>query len=263
MSAAEQFVHCLDGIARAPPRPVAVGSRFQIGLEDRLDHQLHRGLHHPVPDRRDAERALAAVGLGDHHAPHWIGPIGPLTQRLPDPGQPLLPLSQFERRKANPVHTRCPAILARHRVGVGQDVLAPDLVVEQIEAEVRLRLRLEIELLLKAPDPFRCFEAHRQSPSLTSPSSKACRKSGPFPPPALPGLNGRTNLSDTRRAATTCAARGGEPRPTRPPPITRIALPACYAHYPGGPERVHVPVPSPLRAAFPVTQSGRRPHRYF
>ena len=57
--------------------------------------------------------------------------------------------------------------------------------------------------------------------------------------------------------------RSGEPRPIGPPPITRVALPACCAHYPGGSEWVHLPVPSPFRAAFPVTQSGRHPHRYF
>lgn len=52
-------------------------------------------------------------------------------------------------------------------------------------------------------------------------------------------------------------------RPIGPPPITRIALPACCAHYPGGSERVRLPVPSPSHTAFPVTQSGRHPHRYF
>jgi hypothetical protein len=65
------------------------------------------------------------------------------------------------------------------------------------------------------------------------------------------------------RAATCRGVRGGEPRPIGPPPITRIALPACCSHYPGGPERVRLPVPSPFHTAFPVTQSGRRPHRYF
>ncbi len=32
----------------------------------------------------------------------------------------------------------------------------------------------------------------------SSSSSKACQKSGPFPPPTLPGLTGRTALSDSR-----------------------------------------------------------------
>jgi Family of unknown function (DUF5372) len=34
--------------------------------------------------------------------------------------------------------------------------------------------------------------------TFTSPSSKAHQKSGPFPPPALPGFNGRMTLSDSR-----------------------------------------------------------------
>ena len=45
--------------------------------------------------------------------------------------------------------------------------------------------------------------------------------------------------------------------------ITRITLPACRAHYPGGPERVLSSVASPSRAAFPVTQAGRRPRLHF
>ena len=58
--------------------------------------------------------------------------------------------------------------------------------------------------------------------------------------------------------------RGGEPRMIGSPLITRVALPACRAHYPGGSERVHVSgFPSPLRTAFPVAQAGRLPHRYF
>src|SRR3954463_672225 len=45
-------------------------------------------------------------------------------------------------------------------------IRAMDLVVEQVEAEVRLRLRLEIKLPLKAPDRLGCCQAHRQSPIL-------------------------------------------------------------------------------------------------
>ena len=47
--------------------------------------------------------------------------------------------------------------------------------------------------------------------------------------------------------------RGGGPRPTGPPPITRIALPACRVHYPGGSVQVRLHgflpcsvLPSPL-----------------
>src|SRR5919106_1683297 len=52
------------------------------------------------------------------------------------------------------------------RVGVFQDVVTADLVVEQVEAERRLRLRLAIQLPLKGPDLLGCCQAHRQSPIL-------------------------------------------------------------------------------------------------
>ena len=69
----------------------------------------------------------------------------------------------------------------------------------------------------------------------TSPSSTAHQKSGPFAPPALPGLIAHTTLSVSRpwpppasdvEAATL--ARNGSP------PITRTTFPTCRSHYPGG-----------------------------
>src|SRR5215468_9466964 len=72
--------------------------------------------------------------------------------------------------------------------------------------------------------------------TFTSPSSKACQKSGPFAPPALPGLDAHTALSDTRHGhrlqatlrAATLADDGS-------PPVTRTTFfPTCRAHYPGG-----------------------------
>src|SRR6185295_7082456 len=67
--------------------------------------------------------------------------------------------------RANPIHTRCTRINASEPIGVGQDVLATDLVVEQIEAEGGLRLRFAVELSLKPPDLIRRCQAHHQSPS--------------------------------------------------------------------------------------------------
>ena len=69
--------------------------------------------------------------------------------------------------------------------------------------------------------------------TFTSPSSKAHQKPGPFPPPTLPGFNGRMTLSDSRHgrrleATLRPLARDG------PPPITRTTFPTCRAHYPGG-----------------------------
>ena len=84
----------------------------------------------------------------------------------------------------------------------------------------------------------------------TSPSSKAHQKSGPFPPPALPGFNGRMTLSDSRQSrrlrdveAATLAHDGS-------PPITRITFPTCRVHYPADQAGAHVDC-FPAHAAFP------------
>ncbi len=97
----------------------------------------------------------------------------------------------------------------------------------------------------------------------TSPSSQACQKSGSFAPPALPSLNARTTLSDSRldrRLKTTL----------RPQPSPRTGLPQL----PGTPFRRAVPTTPadragalvdffPARAAFPKWQEGRHPHCHF
>ena len=99
----------------------------------------------------------------------------------------------------------------------------------------RRRLRLAIELVRKAPDLIRSCEAHRQSPR-SSPSWQARLKSGAFAPPALPGLDAPTPLSDSPSGRHPLGiALRRQPRPRGSPPITRIALPTCRAHYPGEP----------------------------
>ena len=71
--------------------------------------------------------------------------------------------------------------------------------------------------------------------TFTSPSSKAHQKSGPFAPPALPGLNAPTTLSDSRHEPSPVATLRPLPSPRDgSPPITRTTFPTCRAHYPGG-----------------------------
>src|SRR6266403_3789403 len=89
----------------------------------------------------------------------------------------------------------------------------------------------------------------------TSPSSKAHQKSGPFAPPALPGLNAPTTLSDSRHGrrlrdveAATLALDGS-------PPITLTTFPTCRAHYPGGSSGCAGRL-LPTHAAFPKWQEG-------
>ena len=52
-----------DGVQGAVVWPVGVLLRLQVGLEDRLQDQHHRHLHHAVPDRTDPQRPLLAIRL--------------------------------------------------------------------------------------------------------------------------------------------------------------------------------------------------------
>src|SRR5215211_2109890 len=110
-----------------------------------------------------------------------------------------------------------------------------------------LHLGTAVKLAWKAPGLLRCCVGSRQ---VTDPRllQQAHQKSGSFPPPALPGLNSTTTPSVLRQyydpvrppsvpppvsvvEAATLAHDGS-------PPITRITLPTCRAHYPGGSRRV-------------------------
>ena len=125
-----------------------------------------------------------------------------------------------------------------------------------------INFRLAAELPRKPPSTFRCCRliANHQS----SAPSKACQKSGSFPPPALPGLIGRTTLSDSRPARRARHGVGGATSGRNgPPPITRTTFPTCRAQYPGESERVPMSVASPFHAAFPVSQAGRHPRFHF
>src|SRR4051795_11728180 len=116
-------------------------------------------------------------------------------------------------------------------------------------APIGVHLRRRVKLLQKRPDTQGCSRLvanHRSSAP-----SKAHQKQGPFPPPALPGLNGRTALSDSRPTRRLCGVGAASPSRDGSPPMTRITLPACRAPYPGGSRRVHVSIASPLTRPSP------------
>src|SRR3954469_15713447 len=116
-------------------------------------------------------------------------------------------------------------------------------------APIGVRLRRGVKLLQKRPDTQGCSRLianHRSSAP-----SKAHQKQGPFPPPALPGLNGRTALSDSRPTRRLCGVGAASPSRDGSPPMTRITLPACRAPYPGGSRRVPVSIASPLTRPSP------------
>src|SRR5947208_17184323 len=114
---------------------------------------------------------------------------------------------------------------------MAQDILSANLVVEHIEAESGLRLRLAIELPLKAPDLFRCYKAHRQSPS-PHPLRKRTRSQGPllrrhYPASLLvrPCPTPAVTVACCDVEAVTLASSGT-------PPITPTTCPNSLPHHP-------------------------------
>ena len=87
----------------------------------------------------------------------------------------------------------------------------------------------------------------------SSPTSKARQKSGPFPPPALPGLSGTTALSDSRRGRRSLRRRGRYPRLQRVSP-----------DYPRHPSSVLCPLPRRIeRLLVSITSPFTRPSPHF
>ena len=158
------------------------------------------------------------------------------AQVLAQAGQPLLQSRRLDLRERHPVHARRTRIGTSQRVGVGENIVAIDLVVELIEAEVRLRLRLDDRASSEVSGSFRVLPGSSPiTPSSTA--SKAHQKSGSFPPPELPGLDGTMTLSDSRPGR----------RPRRALEVATLA-----------PRRVSPDYPqSPFQRAVPTTPADR------
>ena len=99
-------VNCLDRINGTALGPIAVGAVFHVRLKDRLQHQLCSGLNHPVFDRRQSQGSLPAVGLGDHHSAHRLGPVALAFQLLLQPAQPVFQTLRFNLLERHPIHAR-------------------------------------------------------------------------------------------------------------------------------------------------------------
>ena len=197
--------------------------------------------------------------LRDRHPPHRIGPIRLRDEFLAQARQPRLHARRLDLREGHPVHARRARIRAGQRIGVAQNVLAIDLVVEQVEAEGGLRLRLTIQLSLKGPDRFRVL-----SRLIANHLHLAIFESTP-------------EVRVLSSAGITRPQRSYDPvrlPPEPPPDATLRPLPSPgrvspdYPHHlsdvpcplPRRIERVHRVDCFPARAAFPGIRAGRHPH---
>jgi len=82
-------VHFLDRVSCSASGTIAIVTVLEVRLEDRFEHELGGSLNHPIPNRRNAERAFSTSRLWDHHPPHRQRPIRPRDEVLMQARQPL------------------------------------------------------------------------------------------------------------------------------------------------------------------------------
>ena len=140
----QQLLHLYDCLLGVAPSAVGVDFRWKVGFEDRLQHQ-HRCCHaDPIPHGRDAQRPEFAVGLWYKHSSDRLRPVGLLPERKRQFSQPSLDPIRLDVRKILAVDTRRALIGAALGLGMRQNVLAADLVVQSVEAIAGFRLRFRV-----------------------------------------------------------------------------------------------------------------------
>ena len=197
----------LDGVLSPAPGAEAVGTRLEIRLKDRLQHQLEGSLHGPVTRGRDAKPAKLPRLLADQLLPHGQRNELPGLQILTKPGQERV-RAEDDGARFHPIHPGrpCPSVsphpVPRHHQerGIG------DKVEQVIEPTSRIVDRPLVQLGL---DP--------QYPPLGLIEVGPRRASIHQRPPDLP-----VPASRTRWVPSPCG-RFSQPRTTTdPPPHTRV-----------------------------------------
>src|SRR5208282_2882747 len=115
ISPGREVVHLGHRVVSPAPRAEPVGTREEIRLEDRLQHQLQGRLDHPVGYGRDAQAALVAVRLGNHPLPHRQRAETAVLQRGPQPLQEPLDARGLDVPGRPAIHPgRAGALIAPH-----------------------------------------------------------------------------------------------------------------------------------------------------
>jgi hypothetical protein len=160
MASEQRLFHLDHRLLGTPARPVGVLLGRKVGFEDRIEHQ-HRCCHaDPVPQGRDAQRPeLGAlrrrVGLRYEHSSDGVRSVRLLPERKRQFAEPALDAIRLDIREVLTVHARCALVGAALGIGVGQDVLAADLVVQGVEPIAGFCLRFRVQRLLQFLNTFR------------------------------------------------------------------------------------------------------------
>jgi hypothetical protein len=96
-----------------------------------------------------------AVGLRYEHASDRLRSVGLLPERKRQFGQPPLDPVRLDVRKILAVYARCALVGTALGIGMRQNILAAELVVQSVEAIIGFRLRFRVQRRLQLLNTFR------------------------------------------------------------------------------------------------------------
>src|SRR6266481_5043601 len=111
----------VDRFMSCPLGTISKRSRLEVCLENRLQHELERTLHHSISDRRNRKDADLAPVLWYLLPPGQERHIGVLNEFVPYPFEKTLYALRFDGREGHPVTSRSPIVVLRvpHRSDFG------------------------------------------------------------------------------------------------------------------------------------------------
>lgn len=139
-SARATFAERLQRIGRAAAGSKPERAVGEVRFEDRLQHQLRRRLHDAIAHRRDPERPLPAVGLGDVLPQHRARSVRACAQRRLDLVQERDHASLLDRRDRLSIDARGSLVGPNPLPRRLQHVTPEDAVIQGVEAPSRLPL---------------------------------------------------------------------------------------------------------------------------
>src|ERR1700739_2942199 len=108
--------HPLDRFMSCPLGTISKRSRLEVGLEDRLQYELERTLHHAIPDRRNRKDADFAPVLRYFLPPGRERYICALIEFVRNPLEESIYALRFDGREGHPVTSRSPIVVSSQRI---------------------------------------------------------------------------------------------------------------------------------------------------
>src|SRR5262245_15480361 len=145
----QAFFHDFDSLLCAAFGSKPVRAVLEVRLENRFDHDLTRLLHHPVTNRRDTQRSLPAIRLGDIHPQHRLWSVRVGLQVLLNLSKKRTHPCPFDVVDTQTVRPGAAAVLAYVFPGPPQNIRPEDTVIERVEPTVPARFGRQEELALE------------------------------------------------------------------------------------------------------------------